>query len=186
MLLKAEALRPVVRAAAGPRQHLREIRSGLQRQQKKLCKRPQTTGGQHHQEIRPPKKAQIATAYRHELPEELHSEPRRPPRLKLPAVKHQPRTRITLRTQPHKYKHHYNEVSSNLSITDLLARNLENLKVEERKGEVHYCFQEKDSTEMNQTVNRNLETLKKNQEGLLLQSHKVLDEFHKKMAQFKK
>lgn len=73
-----------------------------------------------------------------------------------------------------------------MSITDQLARNLENLKVEQKGDEVIYSFQEKDSRNLNKTVNKNLEVIKKNQEGLLVESNKILDEFHKKMTQFKK
>jgi len=73
-----------------------------------------------------------------------------------------------------------------MSNIDLLTRNLQNLKVEDRKGQVISSFQERDATEVNRSVNAQLEGVLKNQKILLQESNKVLDDFHKKMAAFKK
>jgi uncharacterized protein YoxC len=77
-------------------------------------------------------------------------------------------------------------VSSNMSNIDLLTRNLENLKVEDRKGEVVSTFQERDATEINKSVDAQLKGILHGQNALLQESNKILDDFHKKMAQFKK
>lgn len=73
-----------------------------------------------------------------------------------------------------------------MSNIDLLTRNLQNLKVEDRMGEVVCSFVERDATEINKSANAQLENILAGQRTLLQESNKVLDEFHKKMGQFKK